>query len=73
MLISYYVAALAVVIGAIVVLLSGIAIVIDSIFNISLTDYFDEDFIYYGMITTVVTTALFLVVTLIELTLHLIS
>ena len=73
MLISYYVAALAVVIGAIVVLLSGIAIVIDSIFNISLTDYFDEDFIYYGMITTVVTTALFLVVTLIELTLHLTS
>ena len=73
MLVSYYVAALAVVIGASVILFSGIAIVIDSIFNTSLTDYFDEDFIYYGMITTIITTALFLVVTLIELTLHLIS
>lgn len=73
MLISYYVAALAVVIGVVVVLFSGIAIVIDSIFNTSLTDCFDEEFIYYGMIATIVTTALFLVVTLIELTLHLIS
>lgn len=73
MLLSYYVAALAIIIGASVVLFSGIAIVIDSIFNTSIMDYFDEDFIYYGMIVTVVTTALFLVVTLIELTLHLIS
>lgn len=73
MLLSYYVAALAVVIGASVVLCSGITIVVDSIFNTSLTDYFDEDFIYYGMITTIITTVLFLVVTLIELTLHLIS
>lgn len=73
MLVSYYVAALAVVLGVSVILLSGIAIVVDSIFNTSLEDYFDEDFIYYGMIATIVTTALFLVVTLIELTLHLIS
>lgn len=73
MLLSYYVAALAISIGAIVVLFSGIAIVVDSIFNTPLTDYFDEDFIYYGMIVTIITTALFLVVTLIELTLHLIS
>lgn len=73
MLLSYYVAALAVVFGVGVILFSGIAIVIDSIFNTSLTDYFDEDFIYYGMITTIITTALFLVVTLIELFLHLIS
>lgn len=73
MLLSYYIAALAVVIGVVVVLFSGIAIVIDSIFNTSLTDYFDEDFIYYGMIVTVIATALFLIVTLIELTLHLIS
>ena len=73
MLLSYYVAALAVVIGASVVLLSGIAIVIDSIFDTSIIDCFDEDFIYYGMITTIVATALFLIITLIELTLHLIS
>lgn len=73
MLLSYYVAALAVVIGVGGILLLGITIVIDSIFNTSLTDYFDKDFIYYGMITTIITTALFLVVTLIELTLHLIS
>lgn len=72
MLISYYVAALAVVIGVGGLLLSGIAIVIDSIFNTTLTDYFDEEFIYYGMIATIIATALFLVVTLIELTLHLI-
>lgn len=72
MLLSYYVAALAIAIGASVILFSGIAIIIDSIFNTSLTDHFDEDFIYYGVITTIVTTALFLVVTLIELTLHLI-
>lgn len=73
MLLSYYVAALAIAIAVVGILLSGIAIVIDSIFNTPFTDYFDEDFIYYGMIVTVVTTALFLVVTLIELTLHLIS
>lgn len=73
MLISYYVAALAIVFGASVVLFSGLAMVIDSIFNTSLTNYFDEDFIYYGMIVTIVTTALFLVITLIELTIHLIS
>ena len=72
MLVSYYVAALSIAIGASVILLSGIAIVFDSIFNTSLTDYFDEDFIYYGMITTIITTALFFVATLIELTLHLI-
>jgi len=73
MLISYCVAALAVVIGASVILFSGIATIIDAVFNTSLTNYFDEDFIYYGLIVTIITTALFLVVTLIELTLHLIS
>ena len=73
MLLSYYVADSSIVIGASVILFSVVTTIIDSIFNTSLTDYFDEDFIYYGMIITIITTALFLVVTLIELTIHLIS
>lgn len=73
MLISYYVAALAIVIGASVILLSGLSMLVDLLFDTNFTNYFDEEFIYYGMIVTIVTTALFLVVTLTELFLHLIS